>query len=179
MKYYFDGVIVTEGKNDVSRLSSFIDSIFVTTNGYDIDKDELDFLSYLPKENKIIILTDSDEAGKTIRERINKYLDNCINIEVDINKCNKNGKHGVAECDNFELLNVLKEHLSDKKTNSETVALSDILRLGISDQKTREYVCKIFHLGKCNNKTMVKRINYLNIKLEDIKKEVGKYGNKS
>ena len=33
-KYYFDGVIVVEGKSDVSYLSSFIDSRYFITNGY-------------------------------------------------------------------------------------------------------------------------------------------------
>ena len=37
-KYYFNGVIVVEGKSDVSYLSSFIDSLYFTTNGYDIYK---------------------------------------------------------------------------------------------------------------------------------------------
>lgn len=177
MKYYFDGVIVVEGKNDISHLSSFIDAIFVVTNGYDIDKDELDFLNHLPKEKKIILLTDSDEAGKTIRARINQLLTNCINLEVDINKCNKNDKHGVAECDNDELLNVLKKHLSTNKTIGGTINVSDVVCLGISDQKIRKHICETFHLGKCNNKTMIKRINYLNIGLEELKKEVERYGN--
>ena len=71
MKYYFDGVIVVEGKDDEAFLSSFINSIYVRTSGYVIPDEEIDFLNHL--ENKrIIVLTDSDAAGETIRDRLNK-----------------------------------------------------------------------------------------------------------
>ena len=55
MIYCFDGVIVVEGTNDAAFLSSFIDSIFVITNGYDLPKEEIDFLKHV-QGKKIIIL---------------------------------------------------------------------------------------------------------------------------
>ena len=44
MKYFIDGVIVVEGTNDSSFLSSFVDALYVETNGFDIDEQEIDFL---------------------------------------------------------------------------------------------------------------------------------------
>ena len=48
--YYFDGIIVVEGKSDVSYLSSFIDALYITTNGYEIPDEEIDFLKHYSKQ---------------------------------------------------------------------------------------------------------------------------------
>ena len=126
MKYYFDGIIVVEGRNDESYLSSFIESIYVVTNGYEIPKQEIAFINNKRNNKPVIILTDSDEAGKLIREKLNSLFNKGINIEVDIVKCNKNGKHGVAECDKDEVINVLKEHLGTKEPNKGSIELKDL-----------------------------------------------------
>ena len=43
MKYYLNNILVVEGKEDVSYLSSFLDAEFVTTNGYDIPEEEIEY----------------------------------------------------------------------------------------------------------------------------------------
>ena len=44
MKKIVDGIIVVEGKTDVSVLSSFLDAEYVITNGSAIDNDVLNYL---------------------------------------------------------------------------------------------------------------------------------------
>lgn len=178
MSYCFDGVIVVEGKGDASFLSSFIDSLFVVTNGYEINKEEIDFLNHLPTSKQVIVLTDSDEAGKKIRESLNKHLENPINVEVNINKCNKHGKHGVAECEKEEIINVLKGHLSTKTNKNDIWNTAELLSLGIVNSKTRKYICQKLHLGVCNNKTLVKRMNFMGVKIEEVKGVLKQYGDK-
>ena len=177
MKKTFNGVLVVEGSNDASYISSFVNAIIVTTNGYEIPKEELDFLIHLPKENQIYILTDSDDAGNQIRKRLNMLLPTAQNLTVDLAKCNKNNKHGVAECDREEVINVLKEHLSFNVDVNQIWTTSIINKLGINNKTIRDYICDKFHLGICNNKAMIKRMNFLNIKIEDVKGEIERYGN--
>ena len=172
MKYHISNVIVVEGKDDEAFLSSFIDAIYVKTNGYQIPKEEIDFLNNPRNQKPIIILTDSDEAGKQIRERINKLVNKGLNVEVDIVKCNKKNKHGVAECEREEVINALKEHI-DNIILKETITNTDIVSLDIGKSK-REIICDELKLGLCNNKTFVKRLNYLGYTKEELKK----YGNK-
>ena len=172
MKYRISNVIVVEGKDDEAFLSSFIDAIYVKTNGYQIPKEEIDFLNNPRNQKPIIILTDSDEAGKQIRERINKLVNKGFNVEVDIIKCNKKNKHGVAECEREEVINALKEHI-DNIILKETITNADIVSLDIGKSK-REIICDELKLGLCNNKTFIKRLNYLGYTKEELKK----YGNK-
>lgn len=172
MRYHISNIIVVEGKDDEAYLSSFIDAVFVKTNGYEIPKEEIGFLNNKRIQKPIIVLTDSDDAGKAIRERLNKAVNNKINVEVNIIKCNKNNKHGVAECDKEEVINTLKEYIDDEMSHS-ILKTSDIYELGINKKK-REYLCQLLKLGKCNNKTFIKRLNYLEI----TKNELKEYGNK-
>ena len=172
MKYHISNIIVVEGKDDEAFLSSFIDAIHVKTNGYQIPKEEIVFLNNKRNQKPIIILTDSDEAGKQIRERLNKTIDKALNIEVDIVKCNKNNKHGVAECEQEEVINALKEHI-DNESSKETITNADVVSLNI-DKSKRDVLCEELKLGSCNNKTFIKRLNYLGYTKEELKR----YGNK-
>ena len=63
-KINIDGVLIVEGKDDVSYLSSFINALFFTTNGYDINTKKIAFLKEAAKVNKLIVFTDPDEAGE-------------------------------------------------------------------------------------------------------------------
>ena len=170
MKKIIDGIIVVEGTSDSSYLSSFIDALFVETNGYDIKPNDLDFL--VNSHKKIIILTDSDEAGETIRERLLKELPNSVNIKVNSNKCNKRGKHGVAECEKEEILNVLKEHFIDSKNNQDVLTLKDLISLTNGQNLIKKSISNFYHLGTTKNKEMLRRLNALGITKSQIEKEV-------
>ena len=165
MKIYLDGVLVVEGKEDASYLSNYISSEIVTTNGFEISKETVSYL----KNKKIIVLTDPDEAGKNIRNKLNELLPNSINVEVDIKKCVRNTKNGVAECDIDEVLTKLKPYVTNQKDTESNISLTDLYNLGLLNNKDlRERVCKKLNLGKCNAKTMYKRLLNNNIKLEQL-----------
>ena len=175
MKNNIDAIIVVEGSMDVGRISTYFHANFITTNGYEIPKEEIVFLKHLPKEKEIIILTDSDEAGNQIRNRLNEQLDRVINLKIDISKCNKNGKHGVAESEKDELISLLTPYIKEVTYGNLTV--SDLINLGIDSHNKREFVSQKLHLGITNNKTFLKRVNYLNIEKETLRKIIKEYGN--
>ncbi len=64
--------IIVEGKYDRLRLLSVCDARIYTTDGFGIfkKKEQLALFSELGKRVKIIVLTDSDGAGKVIRSHI-------------------------------------------------------------------------------------------------------------
>ena len=165
MKIFLDGILVVEGKEDVSYLSNYISSEMVTTNGFEITKEKISYL----KDKKVIILTDPDEAGLMIRQKLNELLPDSINVEVDIKKCVRNAKNGVAECDIAEILTKLKPFIVDRIDTESDIALSNLYDLGLMNNKElREEVCAKLKLGKCNAKTMYKRLLNNNIKLKQL-----------
>ena len=106
MKEYLKGVLVVEGKEDAAYLSNYISSEIVVINGFEMNHTTINYL----KDKEVILLVDPDEAGKNIRKTLNGRLFNVINVEIDISKCNRGKKKGVAECDiseqwHFDYLN--------------------------------------------------------------------------
>lgn len=61
--------VIVEGKYDKIKLSSVIDGVIIVTNGFGIfkDKEKLGLIRYYAEKTGIIILTDSDNAGRKIR----------------------------------------------------------------------------------------------------------------
>ena len=167
-----DGLIIVEGISDIAFLSSFIEAEFIYTNGFEIPQEEINFACRVSKCKKVIVLTDSDKAGVTIRNRINKLLPNTYNVLLDINKCNKKDKHGVAESTIEEVKNKLKEYESSTSIKYGEIIISDLYNLGLigpNSKERRDKVCKALSLGKCDSKKLLKRINFLQISLEEIK----------
>lgn len=174
MKKYLNHVLVVEGKEDASYLSNYIGSEIVVVNGYELSNTTISYL----KNKRVIVLTDPDEAGKRIRQKLNSLLDDVINVEIDISKCSKGIKNGVAECEIDEVLTKLAPYFIKKEDNNASISNIDLFNLGISkDKDLRAYICKELNLGNCNNKQLLKRLLNNKIELVTIKKLVEKYNN--
>jgi len=177
---YFSGIILVEGKNDASFLSSFIDSEYVVLNGYEINDSTINYLSHIEKSRKIILFADPDEGGDIIRKNFSRTGLVYDTVVLDINSCNKHNKHGVAECNKQEVLTKLNQYLSDSCSHSIKITAGELAKIGIfSSTEETEYVKTKLNLGVCNFKTFVKRLNYNNISIETVKELLlEKYGNK-
>ena len=68
--------VIVEGKYDKIKLSSLLDAVIITTDGFGIfkDKEKLALIRTLAKSSGLVILTDSDSAGFKIRNHIKKNL---------------------------------------------------------------------------------------------------------
>ena len=81
---YLDKPVIVEGKYDKIKLSSVIASPIITTDGFGIfnKKEKTALLRALARSGQIIVLTDSDGAGKLIRSHISGCLpaDRIINL---------------------------------------------------------------------------------------------------
>ena len=77
----FSHAIIVEGKYDKAKLARIVKSLVISTDGFDIYKNapKRELIKQLAEKDGIIILTDSDSAGKRIRNYIKNF-------------CGKNGK---------------------------------------------------------------------------------------
>lgn len=99
--------IVVEGKYDKIKLSSFLDALIISTDGFHIlkDKEKCELLKTLAKSVGLIVLTDSDRAGRQIRnylksvitegEIIDIYIPEIFGKETRKRKPSKEGMLGV------------------------------------------------------------------------------------
>ena len=68
--------VVVEGKYDKARIDSVCDARVITTDGFGIFKksEKLALIRRLAKELPVIVLTDSDGAGKLIRSHLSSAI---------------------------------------------------------------------------------------------------------
>lgn len=69
--------VIVEGKYDQIRLSSLVDTVILTTEGFGVfkDKEKQKLLRRLARERGLVVLTDSDSAGFLIRSFLNGIVE--------------------------------------------------------------------------------------------------------
>ena len=75
--------VIVEGKYDKIKLSTILDTLILTTDGFGIfkNKDIIELIRKMAKETGIVILTDSDSAGFKIRS----YIKGCVSEGTVLN----------------------------------------------------------------------------------------------
>lgn len=139
--------VIVEGKYDKIKLSSLVDGLIITTDGFGIfkDREKRDLIKTLAKKRGIIILTDSDSAGFLIRSHIkgfvsegeikNVFIPDVFGKEKRKSAPSKEGKLGVEGMDRELLESALKKAgIVEEKTNpnAKKVLKSDLFEDGIS-----------------------------------------------
>ncbi len=139
-------VIIVEGKYDKIKLSSFLDTVIICTNGFHIfkDKETASLIKYYAENRGIIILTDSDSAGFKIRghlkgicpkgEIINLYIPDVFGKEKRKIAPSKEGKLGVEGIDVALLRDTFDKAgiTSEKSANTNPLTKLDFYQLGLS-----------------------------------------------
>lgn len=167
MKYNLDAVLVVEGKSDVSYLSIYINAYYFTTNGYDINDTKLDLLSRASCYRKIIILTDPDDAGETIRNKIVTRIKPAIVIKIEKNSRKNYKKSGVAESHIEEIISLLKPHFINEQIKIIDYKLNQSL-MGENGSALKEEIIRKYRLINGNTKSIENQLNILDVSKEEI-----------
>lgn len=139
--------VIVEGRYDKARLTSVIDALIITTDGFGIfnSKEKQTFIKKTAQEKGLIILTDSDAAGFKIRnflknivpeDRItHAYIPDIYGKEKRKTEPSKEGKLGVEGIDNAVLETALLktglfEETAPKK--SRLITTADLFEAGLS-----------------------------------------------
>lgn len=132
-----DEAIIVEGKYDKIKISSIIDAVIIVTNGFGIFKDteKLGLIRYYAKKTGIIILTDSDSAGRKIRGYIkgavkdgnirNVHIPDIFGKEKRKRTASAEGKLGVEGIDVRTILSAFEKA---GITSSERISPPDITK---------------------------------------------------
>lgn len=164
-------VIVVEGKNDTKRLKSFFDCETIETNGLGLNKETIDYIKKINDTRGIILLLDPDTPGEKIRKRLNEEIPNLKNAFVLKEDARTSKKVGVEHACK-EVLEEALNNLITYKDIEYKLTMNDLYDLGLmgkdNSSEKRLELSKKYHLGKCNGKTILKRLNLLGIKKEDL-----------
>lgn len=179
MKTIINALIVVEGKTDIDFLSSFIEASFYSVNGSSVSQENYDFINEYLKKGEVIVLTDPDFPGKQIRTKIKEHCNGVSEAFIKKETSIKNNKVGVAEGNKEEILESLKNRLKyrdfDVSRNDNKISLQDLYNLNLVGENSKELrskICDKYHLGHNNTKQFLKKLNLLNISLEEIKEVI-------
>ena len=165
-------VIVVEGANDTKRLKSFFEVDTIETHGLGLSRETIELVKQANKKRGVILFLDPDTPGEILRTRLNKEVPGCKNAFVLKEDARTKKKVGIEHADKEtleEALNNLVTYSEDKVSLS-LEEYNDLGLSGMSDSvNKREKITRAFHIGKCNAKTMYKRLNMLGVTLEEIK----------
>ena len=138
--------IIVEGKYDKIKLCSVVDAVIIVTGGFGIFKDQekLELIRYYAKKTGIIILTDSDSAGRKIRGYIkgavkegsvrNVYIPDIFGKEKRKVKPSAEGKLGVEGVDKDVILEAFRKAgiTASERTSQPDITKLTLYELGLS-----------------------------------------------
>ncbi len=171
-----NALIIVEGKSDIQKLKSIYPSINTfATSGNHISKEKITTIQRLAETNTIYIFTDPDYAGRKIRNKIAKALnDNCFHIYL-INSQIKKKKNGLAEASIEDIKESFKNYFQKNKSDISKISYAEYLNLELNTKKIRKFVCNELKIEYYNHKQLYKMLVNLNIDAEKIRKILIKY----
>ncbi len=187
-----DKVIIVEGKYDKIKLSSIIDAVIIETDGFGIfnNKEKQSLIRKLAQTKGILILTDSDSAGFTIRSFIkgivpeeqisHAYIPDIFGKEKRKTEFSKEGKLGVEGVKPEIIMSALEKAgvfcEETPKTEKRTITKLDLYEDGLSGKpESKELRQKLLkHLELPERITPNALVQILNtfLSFEDYKKAV-------
>ena len=178
--FHTQRAVIVEGKYDKIRLSSILDALIITTDGFGIfnNKEKQTLIKKLAKEKGLLILTDSDAAGFKIRNLIKNiadeenvihaYIPDVFGKEKRKTEYSKEGKLGVEGIDNSLIEEALRKsgffNERECKTNQREITNADLYEAGLTGQKNsaekrRQLLLSLGLPQRLNGKNMLGILN--------------------
>lgn len=188
--------VIVEGKYDKIKVSNIIDTLIIETDGFGIfkDKNKQKLIRRLAETRGILILTDSDSAGFTIRsflngivpqeQLVNVYIPDVFGKEKRKSEPSKEGKLGVEGVKSDVIIDALKKAGvefdvgTEKQINTHPVTKTDLFLDGLSGgkgsaEKRARFLKQLDLPEHLSSNSMLKLINSF-MDFDDYKREIQK-----
>lgn len=174
MKMKIKEIIVVEGKHDTQKLQSCLDCDTLETSGCRLTKNHIELIRQLQRSRGVIIFTDPDVPGEKIRNAINSQVPGCKNAFIEKRKARTSKKVGVEHALPQDIKEALAHLMTNEPLQNVTISLQEFRALGLNGQANsshlREILGNTLFIGRCNAKTLWKRMNMLGLTKEDVRR---------
>lgn len=174
--------IVVEGRDDTLAVSKAVDAITIETHGFGLSDKMWGILEKAYRERGLIILTDPDHGGRSIRRKILNRFPGSKEAFVSMEKASKKGDVGIenaAPDDIWEALSKARASLieSNGETTKERYDMSLLVKWKLvgesNSRKRREVFCENLGIGYSNAKGLLKKLNQYEISEAEIESALG------
>ena len=185
--------IVVEGRDDTLAVSKAVDAIIIETHGFGLSDKTWKILDKAYRERGLIILTDPDHGGRSIRRKILNRFPGSKEAFVSTEKASKKGD------DIWEALSKARASLAPssgertkeryknsyeeshkeqyKDTHKEGYDMSLLVKWNLvgesNSRKRREVFCDNLGIGYSNAKGLLKKLNQYEISEAEIESALG------
>ncbi len=165
-------VIVVEGRADVAAVKRAVQAEVITTDGYAFGKAVITRVRNAQKRCGVIILTDPDNAGESIRRRLHEAVPGCKHARIARQSCDKQGNIGVENASVEAIREALgRAHIDTREPSTEFDVL-DMRDYGLTGcpeaSDRRRHLGEALHLGFTNAKQLLARLNHYHISREEV-----------
>ena len=162
-------IIIVEGKKDRANLLRYFEATIFVTGGRQLPGKLLSQLRQLAKNHQLVIFTDPDSSGNYIREKLKQEIPNALQAFLAADQCRKGRKVGIEYAGATQLEEALSQLISYRETNG-SLSANDLQELGLCGTSMaslrRRQISSRYHLGDCNSKSLLNRLNCLGIDKE-------------
>lgn len=174
-------IIVVEGKHDTQKLQSCIECDTLETFGCRLTKERIELIRQLQKKRGVIIFTDPDVPGEKIRNAINTHVPGCKNAFIEKRLAKTTKKVGVEHAKPQDIKEALSHLMTYEEHIPTSLSLQEFHGLGLNGQKNsaqlREMLGNTLFIGKCNAKTLWKRLNMLGLSMKEVEQLLNRINN--
>lgn len=164
--------VVVEGKDDEAAVRTAADCNIICTHGYGITKETLTLIKTAYEKNGIIIFTDPDHAGLSIRNRLKELFPDAKDAFLSKEQAYKKGDIGIENAGPEDIIRALSAVATKHEPNAAPLTDADMSALGLSGASDsadrRAKLGAALGIGYANTKTFLKRLNYLGIDADTI-----------
>jgi ribonuclease M5 len=151
-------LIVVEGPHDAAVLKRIVEADIVITRGLHRDEALFDLLREAVKTRGVIVFTDPDHPGETIRRRITEAVPGVLHAYLNAKVARSKAKVGIEHAAPDVILAALREVITETCPVSD-LTRHDLYELGLSghpdSHALRVRLADLLHLPDVNAKRLV------------------------
>ena len=185
MKHRIKEVIVVEGKSDTEKIQLAVDADTIETKGLALEQETLAMIEHAQKTRGVIIFTDPDYPGETIRKKITQKVPGVKHAFITTGEGipKFKGTLGIEHASIATIQTALKDLYSVKMDKSNLVSKKFLRDNGLTGRKNskklRIKLGEKLRIGYTNSKQLQKRLTMFGITEEEVTstiKEIEKEG---
>lgn len=164
-------IIVVEGRDDVTAVKQAVDAEVIAVHGFGMDADSIHRIQTAGAQRGVIVLTDPDHAGETIRRRIESIYPGVRHAYIMRKEGMRKGDIGVENASPEAIRRALANaHASTCEARHEFTT-KDLLTHGLmgaaNSKERRQELGKRLGIGYGSASTLLARLNNYGISRAD------------
>lgn len=174
MKPKIKEVIVVEGKSDTNKIQQAVDADTIETQGLALEPETLELIEHAYKTRGVIVFTDPDYPGETIRKKIAKKIPGVKHAFITSGEGvpKFKGTLGIEHASVETIREALNGLYSISKDDQPTVSKKFLRDIGLTGGKaSKQLRIKLgekLRIGYTNSKQLQKRLTMFGIAEEDV-----------